>query len=218
MLHHANVDRLIAMWQAIHFNNSTMNTTAAAHGTFGTKPGTMVNADSPLKPFFDSRLNYHTSKTASHTNTFGYTYPEIDDWSKTPEELAAYVTSRVNDLYGQGVSAAPKGRVGQAAAKGYTTTPKLVDYAAEIRVDRSKVPLPCSISLRLGNHVLGVMTLLAMPIRGVSYASIPLRDSLQRLNLKNMPEDALVPYLQRNLAVELREVCPLAVAPSRRRY
>lgn len=203
MLHHANVDRLIAMWQAIHYNASTLNTTGVSHGTFGTREGSTIDVDSPLKPFFDPKLNYFTSNSASQIKTFGYTYPEINDWSTTPDELAAYVTARVNDLYGQGVDTGP--RSGPKRAEGPAKTP--VAYSAEISVERSDVPLPCGIQLRLGDQVLGRMSLLSMPTRGTSYASIPLGDALQQLNLGVMPEDALISYLQENLEVEVRRVC-----------
>lgn len=207
MLHHSNVDRLIAMWQVIHYNDSTMNTTGVSHGTFGTKEGSTVDADSPLKPFFDPKLNFYTSRSASQIKAFGYTYPEINDWSTTPDELAAYVTVRVNDLYGQGLDDGPRSG---PKAKNVANSSNPVAYSAEIRVQRSDVPLPCTIDLRLGGHVLGRMSLLSMPIRGMSYTSIPLGDALRRLNLRGMPEDALVPYLAQYLEVEVRK----ASAPS----
>lgn len=208
MLHHSNVDRLIAMWQAIYYNDSTMSTTSQSHGFFGSLPGN-VTADSPLKPFFDANLNYHTSKTASQTKTFGYTYPEINDWSKTPEQLRTYVINRVNTLYGQGTEKAPKQSVGRRRSAAAPS----ISYTAEIRVERSEVPLPCSIDVRLGEHTLGTMTLLGMPMKGMAYSSVPLRDALLKLNLKNMPDNALVPYLQKNLRVEVRKVCTLSWCP-----
>ena len=204
MLHHSNVDRLIAMWQAIHYNASTMTTTEVSHGTFGTKEGSVVDIDSPLKPFFDNKLDYYTSRTASRIKDFGYTYPEINDWSTTPDELAAYVTSRVNDLYGQGLDSGRPRSGPRRAAKSSQRRP--VAYSAEMRVERSDVPLPCTIDLRLGGHVLGRMSLLGMPTGGTSYASIPLGEALQRLNLGDMPEDTLLPYLQKYMEVEIRKV------------
>ncbi|KAJ9151009.1 Di-copper centre-containing protein [Coniochaeta hoffmannii] len=202
MLHHSNVDRLIAMWQAIYYNASTMNTTGVSHGTFGTKEGSTVDVDTPLKPFFDNKLNYYTSRTASRIKDFGYTYPEINDWSTSPDELAAYVTSRVNDLYGQGLDSGPRSGP-RRRAKSSSQQP--VAYSAEIRVERSDVPLPCTIDLRLGYHVLGRMSLLSMPTGGMSYTSVPLGEALRRLNLGDMPEDTLLPYLQQNLEVEVRK-------------
>lgn len=209
MLHHANVDRLIAMWQAIHYNASTMNTTGVSHGTFGTEEGSTIDVDSPLKPFFDSKLDYYTSKSASQIKTFGYTYPEISDWSMTPAELAAYVTARVNDLYGQGADTGPRSGP-RSLAEGSTagsSKPVATYYSAEIGVERSDVLLPCAVELRLGGQVLGRMSLLSMPTSGTSYASIPLGAALQQLNLAAMSEDALVSYLQQNLEVGIRTVC-----------
>ncbi|KAB5542858.1 hypothetical protein GE09DRAFT_1289513 [Coniochaeta sp. 2T2.1] len=182
MLHHANVDRLIAMWQAIHYNSSILNTTSLALGTYGTANGTIVDADTPLKPFYDTNSTFYTSRTASDIKTFGYTYPEINDWNTTPDQLASFVTSRVA-----------------------ASSSKLVSYSAEIRVERPEVPLPCNIDLVLGDHVLGRMALLGMPTSGVSYGTIPLGEALQKLNLGGMKEDTLVPYLQRHLEVQVRK-------------
>lgn len=203
MLHHSNVDRLIAMWQAIYYNDSTMNTTGVSHGTFGTKEGSIVDADSPLKPFFDPKLNYYTSRSASSIKAFGYTYPEINDWSTRPDELAAFVTGRVNDLYGPGVDTSPRSG---PKAKNVANSSKQIAYSAELRVERSDVPLPCTIDLRLDNDVLGRMSLLSMPVRGMSYTSIPLGEALQQLNLTDMPGDTLVPYLSQNLELQVRKV------------
>ncbi|KAB5566591.1 hypothetical protein GE09DRAFT_740262 [Coniochaeta sp. 2T2.1] len=203
MLHHANVDRLIAMWQAIHYNSSILNTTSLALGTYGTANGTIVDADTPLKPFYDTNTTFHTSRTASDIRTFGYTYPEINDWNTTPDQLASFVTSRVNDLYGQGTDGSPP-KPALNPEKVAASPSQLVSYSAEIRVERSEVPLPCNIDLVLGDHVLGRIALLGMPMSGVSYGTIPLGEALQKLNLGGMKEDTLVPYLQRHLEVIVR--------------
>ena len=195
------------MWQAIHYNNSVLNTTSLALGTYGTPPKTIVDADSPLKPFYSTNTTFYTSRTASDIKAFGYTYPEINDWSRTPEELASFVTSRVNDLYGRGTDGSPAKSAPSLAKVATTTSSKqLVSYSAEIRVERSNVPLPCTIDLVLGDHVLGTVALLGMPMSGVSYGTVPLADALARLNLGGMKEDTLMPYLQRHMEVRVRKV------------
>ncbi len=111
MLHHANVDRLVALWQAIHYNSSMFAVTGVSTGQFGTPSGTLITADSPLKPFFDRSGNFHTSNSVRDIRSLGYTYPELlGDWSMTSEELASSVRAQVNALYGEGVPAEKRSR------------------------------------------------------------------------------------------------------------
>jgi tyrosinase len=205
MLHHSNVDRLIAMWQAVYYNESTMSSTTLTNGAFGSPKGN-ATPNTPLKPFFlDTKSTFHTSRTAAETETFGYTYPEINDWSKTKDELRDFVINRVNVLYGDGPTNVPKQNV-QGLVKGRGPVLPSVAYTAEVQVERSEVPLPCSIDVRLEDHTLATISLLGMPLSGMVYSSIPLRDSLKNLSIKDMLENALVPYLQKNLRVEVRKV------------
>ncbi|KIH90271.1 tyrosinase precursor [Sporothrix brasiliensis 5110] len=111
MLHHANVDRLYAMWQAINFNDPVFTTSQHGNALYGTPSGP-VTANSPLKPFMgpsvagdsSSPLVFYTSRSVEAMAVFGYTYPEIDDWSLAPADLANSVRSSVNNLYGPGAS------------------------------------------------------------------------------------------------------------------
>lgn len=204
------------MWQAIYYNSSTMsNHTSESHGFFSSPEGN-VTADSPLKPFYNADLSFHTSRTAAQTKTFGYTYPEINDWNKSPEELRTYVINRVNVLYGKGSKYSPKQSVPkQSRARGRrreATTSSII-YTAEIRVNRSQLPLPCLIDVLLENHTLGTMALLAMPTTGTAYSSIQLQNSLEKLSVKKMPEDTLVPYLQKNLKLQIRKVRSIFISP-----
>jgi tyrosinase len=48
-LHHSNVDRLFAIWQAL--NPTKYVTARQSEGNFTTEPGTVESATSPLKAF-----------------------------------------------------------------------------------------------------------------------------------------------------------------------
>lgn len=116
MLHHANVDRLIALWQAIYPNSSIFNVVDYAGALYGTAPGN-VSADTPLKPFHnrpgdqDGAGGFHTSRSVRDVAVLGYSYPELLAPSGngtdgngtaaplTPDELAEHVRFRVNSLY-----------------------------------------------------------------------------------------------------------------------
>ncbi|KAL8405674.1 hypothetical protein RB596_004511 [Gaeumannomyces avenae] len=105
MLHHCNVDRYIAMWQAINYNNTFQTVAVATNGQFSTVRGSSVNGDSPLRPFYrDTNGNFHTGRSVANIAPFGYTYPEIDDWSQGKEGTRAAVIAAVNSLYGGGLA------------------------------------------------------------------------------------------------------------------
>jgi tyrosinase len=54
-----------------------------------------------LTPFRYDDDAYWTANSARSTRTFGYTFPEIDDWNGSPEDLSRRVRGRVNALYNQ---------------------------------------------------------------------------------------------------------------------
>ena len=304
MLHHANTDRLIALWQAIYYDNTTFNFSYASSGQLGTKKGTTLTPDSPLKPFHaaypatndsappsDAGGFFHTSHSVADLRTFGYSYPELStDWQTADKEkLAAEVKKAVNKLYGSGddddgasadgvarrdvdedldagleeqddtkttdsddgdlhieennkitfrrsrfrsrsrslsrslktststsnsnskdvdaddtkttdgyeteennkitfhrsrslarsLSSASANPMKGTKRQSYGQQPtKNYYYTAELSVDRSEVPLPCTISLIVNGVVMGRMSLLGMPMEGIAKMSIPLRRPL----------------------------------------
>ncbi|KAF3481610.1 tyrosinase [Arthroderma uncinatum] len=97
-LHHANVDRLIALWQAIN-PDSYVKPVPNRGGGYVTQPGTIEDGNSPLYPFHANDNTYYTANSARYTRTFGYTYPEIEDWGVSKQQLQANVRRNVNALY-----------------------------------------------------------------------------------------------------------------------
>ena len=92
-LHHVNVDRLFAIWQALH-PKSYVGATKAGFGTATIRPGDTLDANTPLKPFHKTSSGaFWTSAQARSTSTFGYTYPE------TANSNIASVKAAVNKLY-----------------------------------------------------------------------------------------------------------------------
>ncbi|MCJ1347034.1 hypothetical protein MMC31_005255, partial [Peltigera leucophlebia] len=98
-LHHANMDRLLAIWQAI-YPDSWVNTSQINQiGTFTDAPGSIENINTPLTPFHSDRTGtLYNSQTARYTSTFGYTYPEIIDWNVTAAQLSSNVRRNLNAL------------------------------------------------------------------------------------------------------------------------
>ena len=53
-----------------------------------------------LEPFSSNGRQFYTSSSAWQTSTFGYTYPELQDWSpSTPAQLRVNAIAAVNKLY-----------------------------------------------------------------------------------------------------------------------
>lgn len=60
----------------------------------------MEYATTPLIPFSrTSSGTYWDSNSVRHTSAFGYTYPGLNDWSRTPEQQTADAKAVVNVLY-----------------------------------------------------------------------------------------------------------------------
>jgi tyrosinase len=98
-LHHANVDRIFALWQAL-WPDSYVTSQVNKGGTYTNSPGLVENIDTPLTPFkADSNGNLWTSRMVRSTRTFGYTYPELVDWNVSSAQLRSNVRTTINRLY-----------------------------------------------------------------------------------------------------------------------
>jgi len=100
-LHHANVDRIFAMWQTMN-PNAYGGSQTAVDSTWTIPQGSVQNQDSPLTPFYKDGQNFWTtSQVRDWANTFAYTYPEF---ANSKGDKAA-ITNYVNALYGKGATA-----------------------------------------------------------------------------------------------------------------
>ncbi|PBP16171.1 tyrosinase, partial [Diplocarpon rosae] len=98
-LHHANVDRMFALWQAIN-PNAYLTPQIDQYGTFSIAANSLDTASTPLEPFAaHGDSPYFTSSAVRQISTFGYTYPEIQDWNQSPAQLKANVTAAITKLY-----------------------------------------------------------------------------------------------------------------------
>lgn len=108
-LHHANVDRLFAIWQAINPNSYVGSQTNQA-GTFTIAPGTVENANTGLTPFHsDAGSSLFTSTNVRSTRSFGYTVPEVRDWGLSPDQVSANTRAAVKQLYDPNNQFTPRG-------------------------------------------------------------------------------------------------------------
>ncbi|KAF3293727.1 hypothetical protein TWF132_004320 [Orbilia oligospora] len=107
-LHHTNIDRLFAMWQAVNTNNPNAyirpnDQFSSTYGTFAIQRGSALNSTAPLPPFRKaSGNNFYNSDDVKSTKSFGYAYPETIDWDKSPRDFVKWAAEQVNFKYGQG--------------------------------------------------------------------------------------------------------------------
>lgn len=104
-LHHAMVDRIVAMWQILH-PYSWVTEQATMTPTFTLERGVMQNSSTDLAPFYaDVDGAFWNSETARYTQAFGYSYPEIvnlgagENQGRNPDDRAR-LSSTINRLYG----------------------------------------------------------------------------------------------------------------------
>ena len=98
-LHHANVDRLTAMYQAIRPGVSL--TPQRRSPTFALGGAGPDDLSTPLYPFRHPDRNLWTSNDVSSAESifaYGYSYPEVPQGLST-QDLQAFATQKVNELY-----------------------------------------------------------------------------------------------------------------------
>ncbi|KIV99429.1 uncharacterized protein PV09_08861 [Verruconis gallopava] len=97
-LHHANVDRLLALWQ-IAQDKTWFSPGLSGVATYTTPANEQVDGTSPLTPFYKdaSSQTFWTPNEVEDWTTFGYTYPEVMNGLSTDKSS---VISAINSLYG----------------------------------------------------------------------------------------------------------------------
>lgn len=214
MLHHANVDRLVAMWQATHPNNQMfVNSFTLNSPLWGSAKGMTYTEDYVLKPFYKpGGSQMWTSRGVASTRAFGYTYPELPDWTMSSTQLQQHVTSVVNKLYGPSTAVAKRSMDIQPEA--------LTEYVLKIAVNRSDFEGPAVINSFLNGSFSGSMPLLTMPMSqtssmgGMSYANIPLTgvDGLGDLGEGLLPFttsglSSIAAFFSKALSINIQNVC-----------
>ncbi|KAK4450897.1 tyrosinase [Podospora aff. communis PSN243] len=174
-LHHANVDRQFAMWQAIYHEQAMFSGSVSGQPTFGSD-GRNITPDSALRPFVDGEGKDWTNRRVQGTRELGYTYAGVEEWKGSKEEVSARVREMVNRLYGPATAAVKgrRGRVGRRQGVGK-------EYSVLVKVDREDegLELPCSVRVFIGGKFAGELALLNMPKVGPAYANVAVQEALE---------------------------------------
>ncbi|KAG8935701.1 hypothetical protein FRC00_010515 [Tulasnella sp. 408] len=134
-LHHANVDRVTALWQAIHYNSWF--------------EADEIDENTPLTPFWFESTQFWTSDGCRVPNTLKYTYADFDGLVTTdPEALSQAIRKRVKDLYVDKETFPGFPRFGRAAVNAALTQPQ-----APLSLAAASVPEPIAeIQADSGHH------------------------------------------------------------------
>ncbi|KAI4122475.1 MAG: hypothetical protein LQ338_005800 [Usnochroma carphineum] len=234
-LHHANVDRLFALWQAI-YPNATVTPQANAAGTFTDAPGITEDVNTPLTPFrSDDNGHFWTSGTVWSTRTFGYTYPEIMDWGVSSDQLTSNVKASLNALYN------PSGSISQRsmsanASNDLQLSPNAMDvqWFANVKLQVSSMTSPFFVHLFLGEapadtatwsfatNLVGTHSVVDTSLlRAVSpdspatlYGQVPLNHALLAAGNSDLAPSNIVPLLtsQLNWRLQYTDDSPLDIS------
>ncbi|KZV73724.1 Di-copper centre-containing protein [Peniophora sp. CONT] len=99
-LHHANVDRVIALWEALNTGVWVIPGSSGG-GTWSIPPRTQVDTNTDLTPFRTSQSAYWRSSQVTTTERFGYRYADFRGLDMNdPDAVRQAITRRVNQLYG----------------------------------------------------------------------------------------------------------------------
>lgn len=198
MLHHTNIDRWAAYWQATRPDEATFNGSYPGGSRFSNKRGTAITVNSPLQPFYKSPGVFHTSETMKSIQGLGYSYLGLEYWRKTAQQMNQDTKTMINRLY------SPTGAT--AAFRLASRPKKTTKYYANIELDVTQVERPCEVNLYIDGQQVGNFIVMQQPEVGIVSGGFVLDDVTQPKTLKGISPDGIVDSIQKGLQVEVVKV------------
>lgn len=206
-LHHCQVDRIWAMWQATHPGDYM--SPAPRSPTFALDGPGPDDLSTPLYPFRHPNGNEWNSdeiKDVEDIFTYGYTYPEVPA-GRSGDDLRTYTAERVNELYGLREAQAPSFEGQDSGAPEAPNARR--EWGANVVVDKEELPGSYRIVLYLasggqgntsapttGDQIVGVAPIFSSPQQltdGNRYLNftVPLTTALVEENIALAPEETV---------------------------
>lgn len=198
MLHHANVDRLWAYWQAISPDHGIFHEPYTGSSRFSTPNGTTITPDSPLEPFYKSDNDYHSTRSVSRIRDLGYCYFGLEHWEKSDAQMKHAAQGIINRLYGP--NATDPERLIQINKS--TTT----RFMAHVQLDVAGIDRPCTLEIYLGPRHAGSFVVMAQPEKGTVYGGIPLGKAIGESGMGWMAATSIVQWIQSSLEISVVKV------------
>jgi tyrosinase len=207
------------MWQAI-YPNQYLTQMVEGTGTYSLPPGTLDTQYTSLEPFTSNgRGQFYTSASSWKTNTFGYTYPEIQDWDQTPAQLKVNITATIARMYNS-QPAFKRAAEPAAQTKAWSVALNVSRYDLQgepfvIRVFLGQVPQNPE-DWPISNTLAGSFSILPPPHRGngpyptiLAYSEISLMKGLMENGVDPKNVEAVEKWLESNLYWNVQKVSHL---------
>ncbi|KZS89025.1 Di-copper centre-containing protein [Sistotremastrum niveocremeum HHB9708] len=192
-LHHCNVDRQFAIWQALNPNlwfDKPEDQLPDKEGNWSTPGGTVVTPKTPLAPFHkDKNGTVWNSDEVRYLKDLGYSYPELQPWLPKyfvggvfQEELyIADIKAQVNRLYSST-------RTAFLAASPDTEEVKEQDYIVNVEYERFALGgEPFVIHIYVGQNKVGQIYNFVAPPRSTGCANCEVQQGARSLAVGQVP-------------------------------
>ncbi|RDA95138.1 hypothetical protein CP533_1863 [Ophiocordyceps camponoti-saundersi (nom. inval.)] len=148
MLHHTQMDRLWAYWQALHQDDGedVFQEPYFGKARFSATRGATVNIDSPLTPFFHPSKSFHTTRSVRDIGDFGYSYEGLEWWRRDKNQMRREAARIIN---------------GYGAPKQQTKR-----HFARLRLHVADFARPCMVNVYVKDRIVTRITTEAWPTPG----------------------------------------------------
>lgn len=199
MLHHANVDRLWAYWQAMKPKDATFQVPYQGGSRYSTPGGTTIGPNSALQPFLKAGGGFHTAQTVNSIRGFGYSYQGLEYWAKSPDQMRQDATQIINRLY------SPKYSHGQAKVLLEPSAPRK-RYFARVSVDVTQLDRPCEVNVIVGGTRAGSMAVMNQPSTGIMHGAFSVDDAVMTSGSPSLSVDSAVDSIRSRMRIEIIKV------------
>ncbi|KAJ8073000.1 hypothetical protein PM082_019866 [Marasmius tenuissimus] len=150
-MHHAQVDRLLAIWATLN-PNVWVTPSTSKEGTWTLEQGSPIDTNTDLTPFWNAEPTYWTSAKIMDTASLGYTYP---DFNVLPEEptgpLPNVIAEKINRLYAGATFERLSPKTAISGSQDRAAQSKVWEWTARIRVKKYEVGVSFGIPLFVGS-------------------------------------------------------------------
>jgi tyrosinase len=182
-MHHAQVDRMWAFWEAIMPSSPLFTASYKGQSRFNSKSGSTITPDSPLQPFYQANGKFHTSNTVKSIQGMGYSYQGIEYWQKSQAQIKSSVTTIINQLYGPN-SGKKRNAPRDFLSDIVTDVENLIKtrYFAKISVNVTEVTVrPAEINVYVGGQKAGSLIVMKLPAEGTVNGGFTIDNPMQSI-------------------------------------
>jgi tyrosinase len=198
ILHHANVDRILAMWQIL-YNSSYVQPANATYPTRTIAVGSLQGSQSDLKPFFSNDTHFWNSDTVRDHRVFGYTYSDVANAS--PRDVAATINRKYTHF-----------RPAQNLYAHQNSVASYPDWNIHVRINKAALPKSLFLNFFLDDAYTvraGTLGLFAghfaidQYITGTVPLTSALVDAISSGRLRSLRPDVAEAFVKRELRLEV---------------